>query len=456
MKMKNIRKIELKHLLKKETFWQSYSNVEAEMAIAQSQVGIIPKKAANVIKKKSKFSRKNIADVEILQKKNKKIILSIVKVLAKKSGKSGGYVHWGGTTRNIVDTGNKLIFREIHRSILKELSITIKKLSIMCKKNSDVPMMARTMAKNALPISFGFKIAGWLESLIRLDKRFKNAEKTYFTLFFGGAVGAMHGYKNKGKKFTNQLAKNLGFSNSLVPNRVSLETGLDFINSLSFLGVVVGKISNDIYMLMQQSIEELSEQQSKNQIGSSTMPNKVNPFTIYRVLRDASLLRGKSSSISDSAITLFEGDAKNDFVIEEILKETLILSLNLLKNFNLLLSKLIINKKKMNENLLKEKEYIASENIMYKLGSKIGRQRSHELINKIIKNSLNNKKSIIDEILKNKEIRKYFTKQQIKKFLNPLDYLGESKSVSLSTYLYSMKYLKNILIRINKKNLGVF
>jgi len=121
-----------------------------------------------------------------------------------------------------------------------------------------------------------------------------------------------------------------------------------------------------------------------------------------------------------------------------------------------LLSKLIINKKKMNENLLKEKEYIASENIMYKLGSKIGRQRSHELINKIIKNSLNNKKSIIDEILKNKEIRKYITKQQIKKFLNPLDYLGESKSVSLSTYLYSMKYLKNILIRINKKNLGVF
>ena len=218
----------------------------------------------------------------------------------------------------------------------------------------------------------------------------------------------------------------------------------------------MGKISNDIYMLMQQSIEELSEQQSKNQIGSSTMPHKVNPFTIYRVLRDASLLRGKSSSISDSAITLFEGDAKNDFVIEEILKETLILSLNLLKNFNLLLSKLIINKKKMNENLLKEKEYIASENIMYKLGSKIGRQSSHELINKIIKNSLNNKKSIIDEILKNKEIRKYFTKQQIKKFLNPLDYLGESKSVSLSTYLYSMKYLKNILIRINKKNLGVF
>ena len=426
------------------------------MAIAQSQVGIIPKQAAIIIKKKSNFSKKNFTEVEKLQKKNKKTILSIVKVLAKKSGESGGYVHWGGTTRNIIDTGNKLIFREIHRSILKELSITIKKFSIICKKNSDVPMMARTMAKNALPISFGFKIAGWLESLIRLDKRFISAEKNYFTLFFGGAVGAMHGYKNKGKKFTNQLAKNLGFSNSLVPNRVSLETSIDFINSLSFLGVVIGKISNDIYMLMQQSIDELSEKQGKNQIGSSTMPHKVNAYTIYQVLRDASLLRGKASGLSDSALTLFEGDSKNDFVLEEILKDSLILSFNLLKNFNLLLSKLIINKKKMLENLIKEKEYIASENIMYKLGKKIGRQRSHALINKIIKNSINNKKSIMNELLKNKEINGYINKKQMKKFLNPLDYLGESKSISLSTYIYSLKYLKNIQIRIKKRNLSVF
>ena len=454
--MKNIQNIEPEYLLLKENLWQSYANVEAEMAIAQSQVGIIPKQAAIIIKKKSNFSKKNFAEVEKLQKKNKKTILSIVKVLAKKSGESGGYVHWGGTTRNIIDTGNKLIFREIHRSILKELSITIKKFSIICKKNSDVPMMARTMAKNALPISFGFKIAGWLESLIRLDKRFISAEKNYFTLFFGGAVGAMHGYKNKGKKFTNQLAKNLGFSNSLVPNRVSLETSIDFINSLSFLGVVIGKISNDIYMLMQQSIDELSEKQGKNQIGSSTMPHKVNAYTIYQVLRDASLLRGKASGLSDSALTLFEGDSKNDFVLEEILKDSLILSFNLLKNFNLLLSKLIINKKKMLENLIKEKEYIASENIMYKLGKKIGRQRSHALINKIIKNSINNKKSIMNELLKNKEINGYINNKQMKKFLNPLDYLGESKSISLSTYIYSLRYLKNIQIRIKKRNLSVF
>ena len=110
----------------------------------------------------------------------------------------------------------------------------------------------------------------------------------------------------------------------------------------------------------------------------------------------------------------------------------------------------------MLENLIKEKEYIASENIMYKLGKKIGRQRSHALINKIIKNSINNKKSIMNELLKNKEIYSYINNKQMKKLLNPLDYLGESKSICLSTYIYSLRYLKNIQIRIKKRNLGVF
>ena len=133
----------------------------------------------------------------------------------------------------------------------------------------------------------------------------------------------------------------------LVIATISLALAIISEATLSFLGVVIGKISNDIYMLMQQSIDELSEKQGKNQIGSSSMPHKVNAYTIYQVLRDASLLRGKASGLSDSALTLFEGDSKNDFVLEEILKDSLILSFNLLKNFNLLLSKLIINKKKI-------------------------------------------------------------------------------------------------------------
>ena len=131
--MKNIKNIEPEYLLLKKNLWQSYANVEAEMAIAQSQVGIIPKQAAIIIKKKSNFSKKNFTEVEKLQKKNKKTILSIVKVLSKKSGEFGGYVHWGGTTRNIIDTGNKLIFRENYGIFILWLGLGISSASFLTR-----------------------------------------------------------------------------------------------------------------------------------------------------------------------------------------------------------------------------------------------------------------------------------------------------------------------------------
>ena len=455
MKQKNQYNIEVKTLFHEEILWQSYANVEAQMAIAQGQVGIIPKKFANIIYKNSKLRKKDFNKIRILKEKNTKIILSIVKVIEAKSGNAGDYLHWGGTTRNVIDTGNKLIVREIHRQILSEIYLSIKLLSNICTKNLNTHMLARTMAKNALPITFGFKVAGWLESLIRLDKNFLSSEKNYFTLFFGGAVGAMHGYKQKGYQFTNRLAKNLGLNNSLVPNRTSLETSIDYLSSLSFLGLILGKIANDIYMLTQDSINEISEIQSKSQVGSSTMPHKINSYSIYKVMKMSALLRSKSSISYNEGLSLFEGDAKNDFVIEHLIQENLVEALNLAKNFNTLLKKININKNKMYLNLIKEKEYIASENLMYKLGEKIGRQKSHEYINKIIKKSYQYNLKLSNLFSSDKILKKYFNNDQIKKILNPLNYIGESVKICKKTIKYSKIYNKNLLKRLNKKDLNV-
>ena len=98
------------------------------------------------------------------------------------------------------------------------------------------------MGQNAVPISFGFKVAGWIESLIRLDDKFKHAEASIFTLLFGGAVGAMHGFNGKGYELTEQLATNLGFNNSIVPNRTSLETSINYLLALSFQGMILAKL----------------------------------------------------------------------------------------------------------------------------------------------------------------------------------------------------------------------
>ena len=443
-------------MFNKDNLWKSYAIIEGELAKAQAEVGIIPKKAATNILKNSKLSDKEIKNIEKLNKKTKRIVLSIVYELAKKCDeKSAGLIHLGGTTRNILDAGRNIILRDAHRLILKNLCHSLSKLSKFSNLYAETPMLGRTMGQNAIPISFGFKVAGWIESLIRLDKKFKDAESSIFTLNFGGAVGAMHGFNGKGVALTQQLSKNLGFKNSLVPNRTSIENSIDYLLSLSFQGIVIGKIANEIYNLMSQSIDEISEKQTKGQIGSSSMPHKVNPYLILDVIKGATMLRGKASIGIEAGFPSHEGDARYDNIIDELLKETVPIALDLFENFNNLLNNLNIKTKQMRENLLSEKDYIASENLMYKLTNYIGRQKAHDLIHLEIEKSVSKNESIKDNLIKEKTISHYFTPLEIEKIMDPLMYIGESKTISLKLSNLALKYSKDIEKRIIKKDLGV-
>ena len=106
-------------------------------------------------------------------------------------------------------------------------------------------------------------------------------------------------------------------------------------------------------------------------------------------------------------------------------------------------------------NLIKEKEYIASENLMFQLSEKIGRQKSHKHINKIIKKSYQNNSRLINLFLSDKILKKYFNNDQIKNFLNPLNYMGESVQICKETLKFSKIYNKKLLNRLKKKDLNV-
>ena len=441
-------------IFSKANLWDSYLKVEGELAKAQSQIGLIPKKAAANIYKNAKLSVVGSNNIEQSFAITKSLILSIVQELSKKcSREAGGYVHWGGTTRNIIDTGRNLLVREAHRNILKNLSISIKKLSDLSIKYSETPMLGRTMGQNAVPISFGFKVAGWIESLIRLDDKFKHAEASIFTLLFGGAVGAMHGFNGKGYELTQKLASNLGFNNSIVPNRTSLETSINYLLALSFQGMILGKIANEIYILMSQSINEISEKQTKGQVGSSTMPHKVNPVIILQVIEEAAILRGKASTTIEAGMPLHEGDLRYNKIVDNLIKDSTVLSLKLSLKFNSMLNNLLINSKQMQRNLLNEKDYIASENLMYKLGKYLGRQEAHDLIHLIIKKSVKHKLSAKEQFLNDPIISKYFTTADTEKILNPIKYIGESKKISLKMSKIGIKKANEIHARSTSKNL---
>ena len=217
--------------------------------------------------------------------------------------------------------------------------------------------------------------------------------------------------------------------------------------------MILGKIANEIYILMSQSINEISEKQTKGQVGSSTMPHKVNPVIILQVIEEAAILRGKASTTIEAGMPLHEGDLRYNKIVDNLIKDSTVLSLKLSLKFNSMLNNLLINSKQMQRNLLNEKDYIASENLMYKLGKYLGRQEAHDLIHLIIKKSIKNNLSAKEQFLNDPIISKYFTTADTEKILNPIKYIGESKKISLKMSKIGIKKANEIHARSTSKNL---
>ena len=453
--MSTNKRISDKKIFSKEILWESYLKVESEMAQAQSEAGIIPEWASKIIAKNSKLEIVGIKNIEKTFNINKSLILSIVNELSKKCGEAGAFVHWGGTTRNIIETGNNLVIREAHRELMKELSLSLKIMSELSYKYSKTAMVARTFGQNALPITFGFKVAGWIESFVRLNNKFKNSENNIFSLFFGGAVGGMHGFGEKGHNFIEILSKRLGFKNVVVPNRISTDQYIDYLSTISIQGIVIGQISQELYLLMSESINEISEKQSKGQIGSSTMPHKVNPQLVLEVIRLSFQLKEKATSVFNITPLFHEGGEPNNQIIETILFETIPMSMNLFNKFNNLLNNIKVNDSRMKDNLYLSKDFIASENLMLKLAVHIGRPKSHDIIHNCIQVALKNKSSVKNEFLNNKVILQYIPEKNIDELLDPINYLGQCEVISKNANVLALETITKIQERIIKKDLDI-
>ena len=162
-------------------------------------------------------------------------------------------------------------------------------------------------------------------------------------------------------------------------------------------------------------------------------------------------------SISQEKIKISYDDAYSLYnkIIDNLIKESTTLSLRLFNNFNILLDNLNINYKKMEGNLLSEKDYIASENLMYNLAEHIGRQDAHDTIHSVIQKSMTKNISVMESLAKDKTISNFFTTLQIDEIMNPLKYIGESKKISLNVKNVSLKYVQKIIKRASSFDLLV-
>ncbi|WP_375691711.1 lyase family protein [Pseudooceanicola sp. LIPI14-2-Ac024] len=417
-------------LFARETLWQSWLDVEAALAEVQAEMGMIPDWAAAGIRGAATLDKVGIEALQSDIRVTHAPILSLTRLLGRAAGEAGAYVHWGATTQNVMQTARILLIREADHAIRRALGAALDRLAEMAATHAETLMAGRTNRQHALPITFGFKVAGWIEELTRAIDRLDGGGRRLFVLPFGGAVGAMHAFGAEGRELNARLAARFGLGDLLVPGRAINDLFADYVVQLSLLAMTIERIAAEFYLLMTEEIGEISETLDAGTVGSSTMPHKVNPKFVVRVLAEAAELRGLAGSALETGRSSHEGDAAKNQLLSSVLDRAVPLAWTLAEGFEGLLRRIAVNAGRMERNAQLSGGAIATEGLMMLLAPRTGRAEAHDLIHHALDHRAANGGTVAEALMADDAIRLHLSADEIGAALDPANYCGDSARIA--------------------------
>jgi 3-carboxy-cis,cis-muconate cycloisomerase len=404
---------------------QKYLDFEAALARAQGKLGIIPKNAAAEIVRHCDAKEYDMGKLKEATERIGYPVLPVVQQLVKLcKGGLGEWSHWGATTQDITDTATILQIREALDLVADDIDAIADALANLAKKYRDTPMAGRSNLQQAVPITFGYKMATLLGAFERHKQRLKELRARVEVAEFGGAAGTLSSLGKDGLKVQAELCKEL----KLGQPDISWHTVRDRIAEVGcFLGLVTGtcgKIAFDVKLLMQTEVEEVYEPFHQGRGSSSTMPQKRNPISSVYITAQSAMVKQLTAALLEAQVEDHERST-GPWEIEWIaLPEIFMLSAGALAQTRFLVSGLQVNEKKMRENLRLTKGLIMSEAVMMGLGATMGRNRAHDVVYDICREVVKTGRPLIDLLAEDEEIRKHASRKQLEKMVDPANYLG--------------------------------
>lgn len=422
---------EIKTLFSLEGRWQSWLDVEATLAKAQAELDMIPRSAAVEIMRQARLDAIDIEAMKIEIETAQAPILAMVHALANAcDGDAGHFVHWGGTTQNIILTARILQIRKTHNAILSSMAGCFDAMARLAEDGADMIMAGRTNGQHALPITFGFKVAGWIEEFTRFEDRFHEIEPRIFSLVFGGAIGAMQAFGDKGPHLVEIMGTQLNLKPVLVPTRSMVDHVVEYIMLLSLFGTSCSRISKEVFSLMSEEIGEVSEDLGDDVIGSSTMPQKINPKISVSIIAAANRLQGYLYPALQAAQPSHEGDAATSQTHYAMIDGACPLAYQIILDTEKLLSCLRPIPKRMSQNLAASNGLINAENAMFHLATVHGRQKAHDLVHDAVIMARSKDILLVDALVELDLVADKESEQALRDSLKPENYTGQSAAIA--------------------------
>src|SRR3984893_12973880 len=369
-------------LFRDDNYLQTMLDFEAALAYAEASSGVIPSSAANAIAAKCRvelFDKRKLSEAAALAGNLAIPLVQQLKALVAAENKdAAGFVHWGATSQDAIDSAQVLQLREALLLISGDLENLCARLAKMAHQHRLTPIVARTWMQHAIPTTLGIKFAGWLDTLGRHRERFREMQNRCLVVQFGGAAGTLAALGSQGGVIAKHLSEQLKLPLPQIPWHTQRDRFSEIATTLGSLTGTLGKIARDISLHMQTEIDELREPAEEDRGGSSTMPHKHNPIACATALAAAMRAPGLVATMLTAMIQEDERGLGGWHAEWETLPEIVCLTAGAMHHFRVVVPRLELDVKRMRENLELTKGLIFAETITAALGEKISRLHARE------------------------------------------------------------------------------
>ena len=424
---------EMKRIWEQENKQQRMLDIESALAQAEGELGIIPKEYADEIKAKASIEYVTLERVSAIEAETKHDIASLSKGLSEVcEGEAGEYVHFGATSNDIVDSSNSLLLKDSIEVLEDKIETLTKIILKLADENKTKVCIGRTHGQHALPTTYGMKFAIWADELHRQYDRLQHAKDNVCLGMMDGAVGTTAALGTQGWEVHKKVSEILGLKPAPITNQVlQRDNHVEFIATLANIATTLSKIALEVRNLQRTEIQELGEYfDPEKQVGSSTMPHKMNPITAERICGVARIVKSYVNAAMENNPLWHERDLTNSSCERIMFPESCILTDYILALTIKLMNNLIFYDENIERNLNFTNGLIMAERLMAELTrAGMGKQTAYGVARKNAIKANKEKLLLADLILEDPDASKFLTKEDVERIMDPHTYIGSAEII---------------------------
>lgn len=402
---------------------------EVALARAEASAGVIPTAAAEAIAAACQGEQLDVAALYREAAQAGTLVIPLVKALTAQTAEAGrGFVHWGATSQDAIDSALMLQARAGLALLERDLLRLAATCAGLAEAHRRTLMAGRTLLQQALPISFGLKAARWLALATRQIAALRD-QRALLALQLGGAAGTLAALGDQGLIVAELLAAELGLALPDLPWHTERDRVAGLAAALAVLAGSIAKIAYDLVLLAQSEVGEASEASAPGKGGSSAMPQKRNPVDATFALAAARLALGQLPIILGALAQEHERAAGGWQAEWQALPDLFRYCGGALGRVADALAGLQVDAGRMAANLEKSGGLLMAESLALAMTPQLGRPAAQQLVQALVAQAQASGASFRQTVQANAQVLAILAPEAIERALDPAAYLGSTEKL---------------------------